>query len=254
MISDNGPQLSSSEFQEFAKEYGFKHVTSSPHYPKANGEAERAIQTVKNLWRKNSDKDLALLDYRTTPRPGIELSPAQLLMGRRRLRNELPMMDSLLQPASVNQKDVSRYLKKTKEDQKKYHDRHAISEMKELQLGTKPAPAFAPSFQRVEASDGGQTSSHIKVLCSSSRRWQKVSPQQTAATNLPSFRIWKFKCRTVSSAHQNLPKDEPDLAAVPPVSLVIPPQEQQHGPEPTKADISEPYVPEALCHQSGWTS
>ena len=135
MVSENGPQFSSSEFQEFAKEYGFKHVTSSPHYPKTNGEAERAIQTVKNLWQKNNEKHLALLDYRTTPLPGTELFPAQLLMGRR-LRNELPMMESLLQPASASQEDVSKYLKKTKEDQKKYHDRHASKEMKELQPGT----------------------------------------------------------------------------------------------------------------------
>ena len=47
VVSDNDPQFSSSEFQEFAKEYGFKHVNSSPHYPKANGEAERGFQTVK---------------------------------------------------------------------------------------------------------------------------------------------------------------------------------------------------------------
>ena len=136
VVSDNGPQFSSSEFQEFAKEYGFKHVTSSPHYPKANREVERAVQTIKNLWRKSSDKYRALLDYRTKPIPDIELSPAQLLMGRR-LRNGLPMMDSLLQPANVNQKDVSKYLKKMKEDQKKHHDRHASSELKELQPGMK---------------------------------------------------------------------------------------------------------------------
>ena len=52
MVSDVDPQFSSSEFQEFAKEYGFKHVISSPHYPKSNEEAERAIQTVKKSMAK----------------------------------------------------------------------------------------------------------------------------------------------------------------------------------------------------------
>ena len=81
VVPDVDPQFSSSEFQEFAKEYGFKHVISSPHYPKSNGEAERAIQTVKNLWQKNSEKHLASLNYWMTPLLGIELLPAQLLMG-----------------------------------------------------------------------------------------------------------------------------------------------------------------------------
>jgi len=79
---------------------------------------------------------LALLDYQTTPLPDIELSPAQLLMGHR-LRNKLPMMECLLQPASNNQQEVSRYLEKTKETQKKYHDSHASKDMKKLQPGTK---------------------------------------------------------------------------------------------------------------------
>ena len=64
---DNGPQFSCSYFKEFCHEYGINHVTSSPHCPRSNGEAERAIQTVKRLWRKTKDKQKALLDYRTTP-------------------------------------------------------------------------------------------------------------------------------------------------------------------------------------------
>ena len=79
---------------------------------------------------------MALLDYQTTPLSDTDLSPAQLLMGCQ-LRIKLPMMESLLQPTSNNQQEISRYLDKTKESQKKYHDRHASKDMKELQSGPK---------------------------------------------------------------------------------------------------------------------
>ena len=66
VVSDNGPQFSAEAYAKFAQTYGFEHVTSSPHYPKSNGEAERAVQTVKNLLKKSGDHYLALLAYRTT--------------------------------------------------------------------------------------------------------------------------------------------------------------------------------------------
>ena len=167
VVSDNGSQFSSLEFQYFAKDYGFKHTTTSPHYPQANGEVERVVQTVKTLWRKNDDKHLALLDYQTTSLPDIELSPAQILMGRR-LRNKLPMKESLLQPANNNQCEISRYLEKTKEIQKKYHDRHATKDLKELQPGTKVRPHAALDSRQEEASYCSPTSPHTKILCSAS--------------------------------------------------------------------------------------
>ena len=52
LVSDNGPQYSSGLF---AVEYNFMHVTSSPHYPRSNGHAERSVQTVKNILRKSED-------------------------------------------------------------------------------------------------------------------------------------------------------------------------------------------------------
>lgn len=67
VISDNSPQYSSAEYANFAKTYGFEHKTSSPHYPQCNGEAERAVQTMKGLLKKASDPYLALLAYCTTP-------------------------------------------------------------------------------------------------------------------------------------------------------------------------------------------
>ena len=64
---DNGPQFSAELYATFAKDYGFKHVTSSPYYPQGNGEAERAMKTIKGLLRKSGDPYLSLLAYRSTP-------------------------------------------------------------------------------------------------------------------------------------------------------------------------------------------
>lgn len=81
LVSDNGPQFAARSFSTFAANYEFQHITSSPKFPQSNGEAERAVQTVKNLLKKAEDLYLALLAYRTTPlRNGF--SPAELLMGR----------------------------------------------------------------------------------------------------------------------------------------------------------------------------
>ncbi|XP_052820095.1 uncharacterized protein K02A2.6-like [Mya arenaria] len=107
--SDNGPQFSSSEFKTFCEEHGIIHQTSSPHFQSSNGEAERAVQTVKRLWSKSLNKNLALLDYRTTPLDGVNLSPAQLLM-KRRPRNLLPASKAVLKPSSVDPNTVKTHL------------------------------------------------------------------------------------------------------------------------------------------------
>ena len=90
VISDNGPQFSSREFREFAKSYEFQHVTSSPRYPRSNGEAERAVGTVKRMWEKTKDPYLSLMTYRATPLEN-GFTPSELLMGRL-IRTTLPIM------------------------------------------------------------------------------------------------------------------------------------------------------------------
>ena len=86
--SDNGPQYDSAEFAKFAKDWEFKHVTSSPLYAQSNGEAERAVQTAKNLLQKESDPAKALPAYRSTPLQGGK-SPSELLFGHQ-IRCTLP--------------------------------------------------------------------------------------------------------------------------------------------------------------------
>ena len=83
-------------FQNFAQERGFSHVTSSPKYPQSNRKAERTVQMMQNLLTKAENPHEALLAYRATP---LEkgFSPAELCMGRR-LRTTFPTIPSKLIP------------------------------------------------------------------------------------------------------------------------------------------------------------
>ena len=51
IVSDNRTQFTSELFQQFLRENGIKHVRSAPHHPSTNGEAERFVQTFKNVMR-----------------------------------------------------------------------------------------------------------------------------------------------------------------------------------------------------------
>lgn len=121
-MSDNGPCYASQEFKEFSCSYGFQHLTSSPRYAPANGEAERGVRIAKDMLRKSTDIQLALLSYRTTPLSN-GFSPAQLLMGRQ-LRSTVPHAADQLTPHIVAYDTVQQRDAKQKNRQKAAHDKH----------------------------------------------------------------------------------------------------------------------------------
>ena len=82
VVTDNGRQFVSSEFQNFADKWNFVHTTSSPYFPQSNGQAERAVQIAKRILQQE-DPFLALLSYRTTATSPTAVSPAELAMGRK---------------------------------------------------------------------------------------------------------------------------------------------------------------------------
>ncbi|KAL7881030.1 hypothetical protein SRHO_G00032840 [Serrasalmus rhombeus] len=134
VMSDNGPQFSSSVFQSFARAYGFAHVTSSPRYPQANGEAERAVATVKGLWKGGGDKARALQIYRATPLES-GYSPAQLLMGRQ-IRSDIPQVPAALRPRWPNIRQFRKEERRAKENQqRRYNMRHRVRVLPQLQSG-----------------------------------------------------------------------------------------------------------------------
>lgn len=122
VVSDNGPQYTSDLFRKFASEYGFKHVTSSPYHPQGNGEAERGVQTVKNLLKKAKDPYRALMAYRATPLD-VGYSPSELLMSRK-LRTTLPVHPEQRKPEVPDFNTVESRDARAKVRQKANFDSH----------------------------------------------------------------------------------------------------------------------------------
>lgn len=105
--------------------------------------AERAVQTVKRLWKKGADKHLSLLDYNSTPMEGFDASPAQLLMGRR-LRNGLPTQQVQLRPHTVEANHFTRTFLKQKATQAFHHDKFATKALPTLEPGQEVRVAPLP--------------------------------------------------------------------------------------------------------------
>lgn len=92
LVSDNGRQLVSKEFEEFLALNGIKHVTSPPFHPSSNGAAENCVKTVKQFLLKEMDnnskvdvkKSLCrfLILYRNTKHCSTGASPAEIMLGR----------------------------------------------------------------------------------------------------------------------------------------------------------------------------
>jgi hypothetical protein len=100
LVSDNGPQFRSDEFEEFCKKNGILHRTSAVHKPSTNGQAEIVVKLLKTAIKQaaetNTDVDTAinryLLIHRTTPHSTTGESPSTMLMGRRlRTKHDLLM-------------------------------------------------------------------------------------------------------------------------------------------------------------------
>ena len=120
VVSDNGSNFTSSEFQEFMKKNGIKHIAVSPYHPASNGLAERAVRIFKEGYEKMEEGSVQtklsrfLLSYRTTPHSTTGVPPAELLM-KRKLHTQL----NRLLPSVANR------VRNKQSQQKAAHDYHA---------------------------------------------------------------------------------------------------------------------------------
>ena len=132
VVTDNGSNFVSSEFENFLKMNGIWHIRTAPYHPASNGPAERAVKTFKDSMKKIKEGSMEtrvsrfLSRYRITPQTSTGVSPAELLLERKprsRLDLVYPEMGGRVQVRqSVQKKRHDLHVKKSivKEGDKVY--------------------------------------------------------------------------------------------------------------------------------------
>lgn len=117
IVSDNGPQFTAAEFEQFLKESGVKyHKRTAPYHPATNGQAERCVQTVKDTLNAmsttrstlHSNINEFLRQYRKALHATTGQPPAQLFLNRNiRTRLDLVRPDNI--DAKVTEKQQAKF-------------------------------------------------------------------------------------------------------------------------------------------------
>lgn len=132
LVTDNGTQFTSIEFENFCKSRGIKHMKTPPYHPMSNGRVERFVDTLKRALKKSKgeggNKEIMtrfLHVYRSTPnrRNKDSLSPAELFINKK-IRCELDLLRK--------QPKVSTQRSRKQEEQ---FNRHHGARRREFQAG-----------------------------------------------------------------------------------------------------------------------
>ena len=134
VISDQGKQLTSKEYENFLKRRGIKKIHSAAYNPQANGLAESGVKAVKTLleecgndWKKFDEE---LLNWRDTPNQ-CGYAPGHIFFARR-MKTSLPILPgkTSLDPRKAIQAAEVRKKLRTRE-----YEKRSSRELTSLDIG-----------------------------------------------------------------------------------------------------------------------
>ena len=139
LITDNGPQFVSHEFEGFLKTLGIEHRRTARYNPQANGGVERLNRVIKEGLSAQLTEGKTFIDalrtvlmtYRSTPHALTNVTPAELMLGRK-LRYPL----EALKPAkNARNTELATAIEHRQKRVEKYTDRHRHSKESKLKPG-----------------------------------------------------------------------------------------------------------------------
>ena len=154
--TDNGSPFNSTQFAKYAEHCGFKHRRITPHWPRANAQAEsfnkplmkavRAAHMEQKNWKQEMFRFLR--QYRSTPHSSTGVTPYRLLFGREPMTRipQVSRVDEVVQhdvgngrqapqPTSIIDQRAAANDAKAKEKQKTYADQRNHARSRHLAVG-----------------------------------------------------------------------------------------------------------------------
>ena len=129
LITDNGTQLTSKEFEDYLARRGIRHHRSSVYWPRGNAAVERFNRTFK-VWVQDALKQsqvsfhrhiqVQLARFRATPHCTTGKSPSEMLHGRI-MRLQLPVISETPLVSSQLQEKIRKQQRRNK---RQYDSRH----------------------------------------------------------------------------------------------------------------------------------
>ena len=220
LVSDNGPQFTSSEFSQFLRDNCIKHILSAPYHPASNGLAERFVQTLKHALKageregKTLHHRLAefLFEYRSTPHATTNAPPSELFL-KRRLRTRFDLM----------RPSTKEYVSSKQAEQKLHHDKQvksrslipgALVMVRNFSGSNKWIPGIiikklGPVTYHVEVAHGQILKRHVDQLKPREDRSQVTGSPDVAPTDAPVLDNFQYPPVNEAPAAQDSPEYPP---------------------------------------------
>lgn len=236
--SDNGPQFVSEEMRAYCDEYGIILRKTTPYWPQANGEVERANKTILKhlkISQQSSSADWMwdlrsfLLMYNSTPHATTGVAPS-ILMFKRLLRDKLPCFGE--QASSKEEEEVMDRDRARKDKYADYANCRRHAKVTEIREGDTVVVKRTVKDNKLSTTFAPEEYTVIKLVGSD------ATVQSNSSGRVLNRNVAHLKILPASMSTTENPPFKDQSAMLPLRDMDITNESEEAGPQETQADQS----------------